>query len=164
MYDLKIISAIKDYLVKNNHTLSVAESVTAGHLQAALSLADGATDFFQGGITTYNLGQKSRHLGVDPIYGLKCNCVSEITSRQMALGSLSLFTSNWAIAITGYAAPVSELGIDELFAHYAIAFDGSIVLSKKIVTEEKGVRQVQLFYTDSVLKALRECFHPVSHI
>jgi nicotinamide-nucleotide amidase len=161
MYDLKIISAIKDHLLKNNQTLSVAESVTAGHLQAALSVADGATDFFQGGITTYNLGQKSRHLGIDPIHGLKCNCVSDITARQMALGSLSLFSSNWAIAITGYAAPVPELGVSELFAYYAIAFDGDIVLSKKIVTRKEGVQQVQLFYTDSVLKAFKECFNPV---
>ena len=139
-------------MLKKNQTLAVAESVTSGHLQAAFSLADGATDFFQGGITAYNLGQKARHLKVDPIHALYSNCVSDRIAEEMALQALSLFSSDWAIAITGYAAPIPELDIRNLFAYYSIAFKNKIVLSKKITAGNVGIYEVQVFYTETVLK------------
>lgn len=58
LYDEDIVNDIKDLLADRKETLSVAESVTAGHLQAAFSSALEATKFFQGGITAYNAGQK----------------------------------------------------------------------------------------------------------
>lgn len=150
MYHETNIAGIKNFMVSRKQTLSVAESVTSGHLQAAISLADGATDFFQGGITTYNLGQKSRHLQVDPIHALQNNCVSLKTTEQMALHSLMLFSSDWAIGITGYATPIPELGITDLFAFYAIAFHNKIVHSSKIQTSEKGAFNAQVFYANAV--------------
>ena len=53
---LPLIISIKDILIEDGKTLTVAESVTAGLLQAALSLALGASQLFQGGITVYNRG------------------------------------------------------------------------------------------------------------
>ena len=137
MYNREEIEKIKDFMMREHETLAISESVTSGHLQAALSLADGATNFFQGGLTAYNLGQKSRHLKVDPILALSCNCVSEKVSEQMALHTLEMFSCNWAIAITGYAAPVPEKGIHDLYAHYAIAFERKIFQAKKITTTAK---------------------------
>ena len=46
-------------------TLAVAESLTSGHLQAAIGARSGASDFFLGGITAYSIDQKVTHLGVD---------------------------------------------------------------------------------------------------
>src|SRR5690242_510251 len=102
-YDPSLLTRIKNKMISQQLTLSVAESVTAGNLQVALSQSEGATQFFQGGITTYNIGQKSRHLNVDPIYALKCNCVDELITGQMALQANQLFLSSYAIGITGYA-------------------------------------------------------------
>jgi nicotinamide-nucleotide amidase len=151
MYQKNEVSGIKDYMLKKGETLSVAESVTAGHLQAALSLAEGATNFFQGGITAYNMGQKSRHLRVDPIHALSCNCVSERIAAEMAIHARELFSSHWAIAITGYAAPVPELDIHNLFAFYSIAFGNKIMIAEKINAEGDDVLKVQLFYTNLVI-------------
>jgi nicotinamide-nucleotide amidase len=153
MYDLKRIGAIKDYMLKNKQTLSAAESVTSGHLQAALSLADGASDFFQGGITVYNLGQKTRHLDVDPIMALSCNCVSPETARQMTCHVTALFISNWGISITGYAAPVPELEIKDLFAFYAISFEGKIKAEGKLTSAKTNILDVQVGYTNAMLEA-----------
>ncbi|MEO5601480.1 MAG: nicotinamide-nucleotide amidohydrolase family protein [Cyclobacteriaceae bacterium] len=108
MYNIKALEILKNYLVTRNQTISVAESVTSGHLQAALSLANQATAFFHGGITAYNLGQKARHLSVNPIHALGCNCVSEKVAEEMAINVRRLFSSDWSIGITGYAAPVPE--------------------------------------------------------
>ena len=77
LYDENIINNIKDLLAKEKLTLSVAESVTAGHLQAAFSSATLASDFFQGGITAYNAGQKTKHLNIEPIAALEDDCVTE---------------------------------------------------------------------------------------
>jgi nicotinamide-nucleotide amidase len=152
MYSTSAINTIKNILVKKNQTLAVAESVTSGHLQAALSLADGATLFFQGGITAYNLGQKSRHLKINPIEAESCNCVSENITRQMAVQTLSMFSSEWAVAITGYAAPIPEIGIHDLFAFIAVAHRNEIVMSKRITASKKSIFDCQVYYAEQTLE------------
>ena len=59
MYDIEALNEIRDRLTGNGESLAVAESVTSGHLQAALSSAENASHFYQGGITAYNLGQNA---------------------------------------------------------------------------------------------------------
>jgi len=157
MYSIKEISEIKDFLVANHHTLGVAESVTSGHLQAAFSLATDASKFFQGGITAYNLGQKSRHLHVNPIHATACNSVSDLIADQMAIHALSLFSSDWSIGITGYASPLPELGIKDLFAFYSIAFRGKITHRGKVESEDKGLYQVQVSFTCQVVREFNCC-------
>jgi PncC family amidohydrolase len=150
----KIAEQAGKILIEHGHSIAVAESVTSGHLQSAFSLAQKAMDFFQGGITAYNIGQKTRHLQVDPIHGVSCNCVSEKIAETMARQVAKLFTSDWGIGITGYASPVPEEGIDQLFACFAIAFHGDIVFSQTIIADKDDPAAVQSYYTSHVLKAL----------
>jgi nicotinamide-nucleotide amidase len=152
MYNQQAIDRITRFLINNKETVSIAESVTSGHLQAALSLADGATNFFQGGITAYNLAQKTRHLDVDPLYAIECNCVSPKVAEQMASGVAEMFSTEWSLAITGYAALIPEAGINERFAFFAIAYKKEIVLSEKIVTTNDKLIDAQLHYTNTVLE------------
>lgn len=153
-YDNRTIEEVKKALIEKKFTLAVAESVTSGHLQAAFSTAQNTTYFFHGGITAYNLGQKARHLSVDPIEAENTNCVSLNIAKQMALGVSSLFSSNIGVAITGYAAPVPELGVNSLYAYYAISRNGKIIDSGKILSKKQGIHTVQLDYTNKVLKKL----------
>ena len=152
IYRADIISSIKDILVQKQETVAVAESVTGGHLQAALSGAVEAAKCFHGGITTYNLGQKTRHLNVDPILCEQNNCVAERIAQQMAIGVCTKFISHYGIAITGYASIVPECEKEGLFAWVAIAHNGVIVLSQKISSAEKEPYQVQVDYTNTVLE------------
>lgn len=161
MYDLNIITFIKDHMLTDQHTVAVAESVTSGHLQAALASAENASKFFQGGITTYNLGQKARHLKVEPIHAETCNCVSERIAGEMALNVTALFSSDWGIGITGYAAPVPECNIHELFAYYAISFRGKLLARKFISAEKAEPIKVQLFYVNSILNALNDLINKI---
>jgi nicotinamide-nucleotide amidase len=153
MYNQQAIDTITKFLIARRETLSIAESVTSGHLQAALSLADGATNFFQGGITAYNLTQKTRHLEVDPIHALECNCVSPAVAQQMASRVSELFSTAWSLAITGYAALIPDAGITERFAFFAVAYKKEIVLTEKIVTVKEKLIEAQVDYTNSVLDA-----------
>lgn len=154
MYDQKIIAAIKDLLLSHEQTIAAAESVTAGHLQVALASAENASKFFQGGITAYNLGQKSRHLNIEPIHAENCNCVSDRIAAQMALGVAKLFTSDWGIGITGYAAPVPECSVDEPFAYYAISFRHKLLLVNKVSSKKNDAMKVQEFYVNHLLNEL----------
>jgi PncC family amidohydrolase len=155
LYDENIINNIKDLLAKKKLTLSVAESVTAGHLQAAFSSATLASDFFQGGITAYNAGQKTKHLNIEPIAALEDDCVTEKVAFEMAIQSNKMFISDYAIAITGYATKMPEKGINDLFAFFAIAHKREIVLTKKITTNKERV-DAQVDYTRQVIKEFYE--------
>lgn len=151
LYDENVVNDIKDILTQKRQTIAVAESVTAGHLQAALSSAVEASKFFQGGITAYNLGQKSRHLQVDPILAEDCDCVDEAVARTMAVEVGNLFACPYGLAITGYAAKMPEKGLNDLFAWYAITFRGEVVLCEKISTGKERV-DAQVDYTRQVLQ------------
>ena len=147
-------------MISNHQTLAVAESVTSGHIQAALSLALDASKFFHGGITTYNLGQKARHLHVNPIHAIACNSVSEQIADEMALNALALFSSDWSVGITGYASPLPDLGINSVFAFYAIAFRQQIVRRGKVASENKPPYEVQVYFANHVLGELNRQVAP----
>ena len=155
LYDENLVNTIKDILCQRAQTIAVAESVTAGHLQAALSSAIEASRFFQGGITAYNLGQKCRHLQVNPISAEGCNCVSEEVACTMALQVNTMFTSQYSIAITGYAAKMPEKGLNELYAWYAIALNNQLIRSERISTGKERV-EAQVDYTKQVLRKFLE--------
>lgn len=155
MYPVTIINAIGKTLIRKKETIAVAESVTSGHLQAALSLAENARRFFHGGVVAYNLGQKVTLLHVDPIHAEECNCVSTTVATQMAQGVAALFHSTIGVAITGYAAPVPEYGIEKLFAHYAIVRNNKIVRQGIFRDDDNNPLQVQLTYVDKILHQLK---------
>jgi nicotinamide-nucleotide amidase len=151
IYNKEALDRIKDLLIKNKQTVAVAESVTSGHLQAALSNATDAACFFQGGITAYNLGQKSRQLRVEPIQALECNSVSGKISEQMAQEVRRMFLSDYGIAVTGYATPIPEKGIEELFAYLCIVYRDQTVLTKKILPDDTKAFDAQVVFTNRIL-------------
>jgi nicotinamide-nucleotide amidase len=119
-------------------------------LQFALASADEALQFFQDGITTYNLGQKVRHLHIDPIYALACNCVSDQIAKHLAVNVCDMFRSDWGIGITGYSSAVSESG-NKIFCFFAIAYRGEIVAENKLTSGNKDAFAVQINYVQEVL-------------
>ena len=151
MFNNEVIERIKEKLIGEKHTVSVAESVTAGFLQAAMASAEFALKFFEGGITTYNINQKVRHLKVDKQKAQECNCVSEQTADEMAVGVCELFGTDWGIAITGYATPVPESDL-KLFAYFSISFRGSVKLAERIDLKNEKPEEAQLRYVDVILK------------
>lgn len=152
-FDKAAVNKVRDLLTTKHQTIAVAESVTAGLVQFALSSADEAIRFFQGGLTAYNLGQKSRHLNIEPIHAISCNCVSEQVASQMALHVCTLFNSNWGTGITGYASPVQESG-NTVFCYYAIACNGQVMVTKRITPFATTPFDIQVEYTSALISAL----------
>ena len=148
-----VIQAIGRILIDRQQTIAVAESVTSGHIQVALATAMDAAKFYQGGITTYNLGQKSRHLQVEPIHAIACNCVSEQVAREMALAVCELFNSDWGLAITGYASKVPESN-NELFAYYTIVYAGKVMESGRLDPFDGEPTEIQSYYATELVNKL----------
>lgn len=150
-------NTIRAILTERHETLAVAESVTAGYVQAILSAANEATFFFQGGITAYNLGQKARHLNIDPIEAMKYNCVSAKIAMQMSMGVQKLFMSDYGLSITGYAAPLPEKGITELYAWVAATHKSEVLALEKITSTALVAPAVQVDYAEQVLRLFESC-------
>ena len=103
-------------------TIAVAESLTAGHLQALIASVPGASAYFLGGITVYSIEEKVRLLGLDEASVRAVNAVSEEVARSMARSVLNLFRSDIALSTTGYAETVLSPKIEIPFAWWAIAW------------------------------------------
>lgn len=101
--------------------LAVAESLTCGRVQAEIGAVSGASDFFLGGITAYDIDQKVELLGVDRAAAKRVNCVSAAVAEQMARGASRLFGSDLAVATTGYAEPDAKADVEHPFAWWALA-------------------------------------------
>lgn len=149
-FDTATIEQIKDILISRKETIAVAESVTSGLMQGALSGAEFASDFFEGGITTYNIDQKVKHLMVNRQQAADCNCVSPDIAKQMALGVIALFESTWGLSVTGYSTPVEESDF-KVYAHFAIARNKQVVHVSKIELEIKG-EEAQLEYVNTIMR------------
>ncbi len=153
----EVINDIAKLLLRKKQTIAVAESVTSGNIQAALSRAENAAQFFQGGMTVYNMGQKCRQLNVDPVHAESCNSVSQKVADQLSLNINISFLSHYGIGITGYAAPFPEKGIDALFAYVSIAKGNEVVASKKLTANVgDSALQVQLYYSLEALQLLQK--------
>ncbi|MES1168551.1 MAG: CinA family protein, partial [Oleiharenicola lentus] len=101
-------------------TLAVAESLTAGRVQAQIAAVSGASDYFLGGITAYALEQKVKLLGVNRAHARTVDCVSQRVAVEMAVGAAKLFGADLAVATTGYAEPAPKRKVRTPHAWWAI--------------------------------------------
>ncbi len=155
LIDDQIVNQIRSILIDRKETVSVAESVTAGIMQTTLASAKDALRFFHGGITAYNLGQKARHLKVNPIHAEACNCVSKQIAENMALEVCKLFSSDWGIGITGYATIDTAVRMKKPFAYYAIVFNNRIQDSGLLKHEKDQPALIQYYYVNEILNRLK---------
>lgn len=152
VYSEEIINAVKDILVDKEETIPIAESVTGGHLQAAFSAGIEASKYFQGGLTAYNIGQKAKHLHINPILCLKVNCVAQKIADDMAVEVSKMFSSHYGIGITGYASIVPECEEEGIFAFFSLSYKLKIVLADRLTSTADLPYQVQIDYTNQVIQ------------
>lgn len=162
VFPQELLEPVRTYLIENKETIAVAESVTSGLLQLAFGTVEDASFFYQGGITAYNLGQKYRHLLIEPIHAMECNCISQNVAEEMAINVCRLFRSEWGLSITGYATAAGESD-DKVFAYCGIAHNEKIIFSKKLIPKHKEPLEVQVEYAQRVLQHLGKYMHAKKH-
>lgn len=85
--------------------LSVVESCTGGAIAGEITILQGASSYFKGGMVAYATQIKTDVLGVNPTLIEKHSVVSQAVAQAMALKSNTVFGSQYAIATTGVAGP-----------------------------------------------------------
>lgn len=105
-----IAQSVVKKLTKKKATLSVAESVTGGGLASAITEVSGSSKVFIGGVIAYDDAIKISELKVDVKTIKKFTAVSEEVAKEMAVGALKKFNTDYAIATTGVAGPGKAYG------------------------------------------------------
>ena len=109
--DTTLEAVVASLLIKQNLSISVAESCSGGLLAGRLINYPGISKVFKEGFITYSNESKINTLGVDSKILSKYGAVSEEVAKQMAKGAADRAKSDVALSITGIAGP--DGGTDE---------------------------------------------------
>lgn len=104
-------AVLAELLIKNNLTISTAESCTGGLIASKLVNYPGISSVFIEGAVTYSNDAKARRLGVKKETLELFGAVSEETAKEMAEGIAKTSETNIGISTTGIAGP--DGGTDE---------------------------------------------------
>ena len=132
-------------------TLCCAESLTAGMVSSNIASVPGASAVLLGGAVTYTNQIKEHLLSVSEKTIQEVTEVSFEVAQQMASGARSLFSSDYAVSLTGYAGPGGGTDTNPVGTVYIGLCSPQVVSSKRFVFS--GNRQEVRFR--ACLEALR---------
>nr|MBI1230330.1 hypothetical protein [Cytophagales bacterium] len=154
------LETIRQYCLAYEHHIAVAESVTSGALQLLLSTAENAGMFFSGGITMYSCAQKANLLSIPTADCEKCSGVSMEIAEKLALRVCEKFESELGLSVTGFASPIPEKGVFELYAIASFSMNGQTVFTELLKASKTEQLDVQLEYAGALLALCRKYLGP----
>lgn len=95
-------------MIKNNKTLSVAESCSGGYLSYLFTYLPNSSYYFKGSFITYNDEIKKEILQIDENIIRNFGAISKEVSVEMANKVLEKFSTDYGISITGNLGPVAS--------------------------------------------------------
>ena len=102
--DLKLVSKeINEMMWRNHKTLATAESCTAGRVASVITAVPGSSNYYKGGLVCYADEVKIQLLKVDADIIAEKTPVCEEVVRQMVIGAIELFHTDYAVAMSGFA-------------------------------------------------------------
>tara|TARA_Y100001970_G_scaffold285175_1_gene404187 strand:- start:3158 stop:3622 length:465 start_codon:yes stop_codon:yes gene_type:complete len=93
-------------LIKQNISISVAESCTGGLLSSSFTSQSGVSKIFNMGLITYSNKAKIDLLKISPTFLKKYGAVSEETAGKMSINLYKKTKSRMVISTTGIAGPL----------------------------------------------------------
>lgn len=104
-HDMTPAEALGNLLKSKGLTISTAESCTGGNVAARLVSVPGASQYYKGGIVSYDNSVKIKELGVSEQDIATYGVVSDAVARSMARGVAGKLFTDCAIATSGVAGP-----------------------------------------------------------
>ena len=95
-------------LKANNHTVSTAESCTGGYIGHLLSKHAGSSQFYTGGIISYDNRIKTEFLDVPVPILQTVGAVSKEAVEQMAMAVRSKMNTDYAVSVSGIMGPSGQ--------------------------------------------------------
>jgi nicotinamide-nucleotide amidase len=139
-FDTDTMESVVGQLLRNKSlTVSTAESCTGGTIAQLITSIAGSSDYFKGSVVAYSNEIKARILGVPQQTLIEFGAVSEQTVIAMAEGVRLLFSTDFAIAVSGIAGPGG--GTDEKpvgTTWIAIATPTKTIAKKFLLGDHRG--------------------------
>lgn len=114
------ITAVLAQLADRQETLATAESCTGGLLSALFTDVPGFSHVFVAGYIAYAEAAKGRMLGISDAQIRAYGVVSPQIAAAMARAARDRSTSDWSLAVTGFAGPGGP-GEEPGLVHFACA-------------------------------------------
>jgi nicotinamide-nucleotide amidase len=103
--DIALEKAILDLMDQKGLTLSTAESCTGGYIAHLITRHPGSSSVYLGGAVAYAYELKESILGVKSQTLASFGAVSEETVKEMAIGAVNHFNTDYSVAVSGIAGP-----------------------------------------------------------
>ncbi len=103
--EVSLEELVGQLLLKNNLSLSTAESCTGGSIAKLITRIPGSSIYFKGGIVSYANEIKIKYLDVTETMLKNHGAVSREVVEQMATGCLKHLDTDFAVATSGIAGP-----------------------------------------------------------
>ena len=141
--DVALEKAILDLMSANQLTLSTAESCTGGYISHLLTQHAGSSAVFAGGAVAYSYDLKESVLGVKNQTLTEFGAVSEQTVKEMAVGAITHFKTDYAIAVSGIAGPDGGLPGKPVGTVWIAIASKNTVVAKLFTFSNKRIQNIE---------------------
>jgi len=137
-----LVAVVSSLLKKSKKKLAVAESCTGGYISHLITSLSGSSQFFEGAIVSYSNEIKRDILNVRDSNLKKHGAVSEMVVTDMAINTMSLFETDYAIATTGIAGPGGGTEEKPVGLVWVAVATPTRVVTQKFLFGKNGGREV----------------------
>ena len=131
----KIRKELVEYLIKNNITISTAESATAGFLISNFADIPGVSSILSESYVTYSNDAKIKILNIDKNVIDKYGVVSSETAKEMVLQLRKITNSKLCISVTGNLGPTVLEDKDSGLIYVAILYEDRFINTMELHLE-----------------------------
>ncbi len=153
--DVSIEETIIKTLLKNNASLSTAESCTGGFIGHLLTSIPGSSQVYQGGAISYSYDLKEKMLGVSSNTLLTYGAVSKETVEEMAKGALKEYNTDYSIACSGIAGPGGGTEDKPVGTVWIAIASNDHVFSKKFIFGKERIQNIERTAVQALYLLLR---------
>ena len=140
---MNTVTSMHQRLLESGKTLCTAESCTGGRIAALITSVPGSSEYFRGGIVSYQTEIKERVLKVPTDIIDTYGVVSRETADAMRECACRLLKADYAITITGYAGPTGGTEIDPVGTVYISVGTVSKGVTKRVVSSFTERTEIQ---------------------
>lgn len=157
--DDSLASKLVEMLLGNGLTISAAESLTAGLLQAELAEIPGVSGTLVGGMVTYTAKAKIEQLGIEKELLEEFGIVSSETAASIAERVREKFNTDIGVGLTGAAGPEGHDGVPAGTVWLGFAFKNHPTVTRKLellgMRNTNRIRSAKLAFS-YLMRLLRE--------
>jgi nicotinamide-nucleotide amidase len=137
-----LVEVVSKLLKNSKKKLAVAESCTGGYISHLITSLPGSSQFFEGAIVSYSNEIKRDILNVRETNLKKHGAVSEMVVTDMAINTMSLFETDYAIATSGIAGPSGGTDEKPVGLVWIAVATPTKVITQKFLFGKNGGREV----------------------